>query len=111
MPNIITITKEADKHLSKIIIDNDVKGVILSMDGGGCAGFSYKWNLAKEKTDDMEKQDLILLDKGFLYVDPMMTMYIMGTQIDFTKDIAGSYLKIVNPNATSECGCGESFSV
>ena len=34
------------------------------MDGGGCAGFSYKWNLAKEKTDDMEKQDLILLDKG-----------------------------------------------
>ena len=38
-------------------------------------------------------------------------MYILGTQIDFIDDIAGSYLKIVNPNATSECGCGESFSV
>jgi iron-sulfur cluster assembly accessory protein len=111
MPNVVTVSKEADKHLSKIIIDNDVKGVLLSMDGGGCAGFSYKWDLAKEKTDDMEEQDLISLDKGFLHIDPMMTMYIVGTQIDFTKDIAGSYLKIVNPNATSECGCGESFSV
>ena len=111
MPNVITITKEADKHLSQIIIDNNVKGVILSVDGGGCAGFNYKWDLTKEKSKNMEDQDIIVLKTGFLYIDPMITMYILGSQIDFTSDIAGSYLKIVNPNATSQCGCGESFAV
>ena len=109
--DVITITDKANKHLSKIVIKNKVKGVSLSVDGGGCAGFNYKWDLLKEQPKTAEENDIINLNKVFLYIDPFVTMYILGTQIDFIDDIAGSYLKIVNPNATSECGCGESFSV
>ena len=109
--NVVTITDKANKHLSKIVIKNKVKGVSLSVDGGGCAGFNYKWDLLKEQPKTAEENDMINLNKGFLYIDPFVTMYILGTQIDFIDDIAGSYLKIVNPNAKSECGCGESFSV
>ena len=108
--SVVTITSEANKHLSQTITDNKVKGVSLSVEGGGCAGFNYKWNLLKTYPDDIQESDVISLEKGFLHIDPIATMYILGTVIDFTKDIAGSYLKIVNPKATSQCGCGESFS-
>ena len=108
--SVVTITQEANKHLSQTITDNKVKGVSLSVEGGGCAGFNYKWNLLNKYPDDVQESDVISLEKGFLHIDPMATMYILGTVIDFTKDIAGSYLKIVNPKATSQCGCGESFA-
>ena len=111
MTEAVTITDKANKHLSKVIKENKVKGVALSVDGGGCAGFNYKWDLLKEHPKNAEENDMINLNKGFLYIDPFVTMYILGTQIDYISDIAGSYLKIVNPNATSQCGCGESFSV
>ena len=111
MTEAVTITDKANKHLSKVIKENKVEGVALSVDGGGCAGFNYKWDLLKEHPKNAEENDMINLNKGFLYIDPFVTMYILGTQIDYISDIAGSYLKIVNPNATSECGCGESFSV
>jgi len=108
--SVVTITQEANKHLSQTITDNKVKGVSLSVEGGGCAGFNYKWNLLNKYPDDVQESDVISLEKGFLHIDPIATMYILGTVIDFTKDIAGSYLKIVNPKATSKCGCGESFA-
>ena len=108
--SVVTVTPEANKHLSQTIIDNEVKGVSLSVEGGGCAGFNFKWNLINTYPDDIQESDIISLEKGFLHVDPIATMYILGTVIDFTKDVAGSYLKIVNPKATSQCGCGESFA-
>jgi len=108
--SVVTVTSEANKHLSQTIIDNKVEGVSLSVEGGGCAGFNYKWNLLKTYPDDVQESDIISLEKGFLHIDPIATMYILGTVIDFTKDVAGSYLKIVNPKATSQCGCGESFA-
>ena len=108
--SVVTITQEANKHLSQTILENKMKGISLSVEGGGCAGFNYKWNLLNTYPDDVQESDVISLEKGFLHIDPMATMYILGTVIDFTKDIAGSYLKIVNPKATSQCGCGESFA-
>ena len=108
--SVVTITQEANKHLSQTILENKMKGVSLSVEGGGCAGFNYKWDLLNKYPDDVEENDVISLEKGFLHIDPMATMYILGTVIDFTKDVAGSYLKIVNPKATSQCGCGESFA-
>ena len=108
--SVVTITQEANKHLSQTILENKMKGVSLSVEGGGCAGFNYKWDLLNTYPDDVQESDVISLEKGFLHIDPMATMYILGTVIDFTKDIAGSYLKIVNPKATSQCGCGESFA-
>ena len=59
---------------------------------------------------DINQEEIIKLDKGLLYIHPTAIMYVLGTIIDFTKDVAGSYLQINNPNATSQCGCGESFA-
>ena len=111
MPNIVTVTKEADQHLSKIITEGNAKGVMLAVDGGGCAGLRYAWELIPEVEEDMKSNDVIDLDFGFLYIHPTATLSVMNTTIDFVSDIAGASLRITNPNATSSCGCGESFSV
>lgn len=78
--------------------------VALGVDGGGCAGFSYKWGT----TDDIGDGTLV---EDILVVDPMTEMYIIGSTIDYVEEVFGSYLKISNPMATSSCGCGESFGV
>ena len=111
MSNIVMITKEADQHLSKIITEGNAKGVMLAVDGGGCAGLRYSWELIPSKEEDMSVRDMINLDDGFLYIHPTATLSVLNTTIDFVSDIGGSSLRITNPNATSSCGCGESFSV
>jgi len=82
--SVVTITQEANKHLSQTILENKMKGISLSVEGGGCAGFNYKWNLLNTYPDDVQESDVISLEKGFLHIDPMATMYILGTVIDFT---------------------------
>ena len=109
--SIVTVTKEADQHLSKIITEGNAKGVMLAVDGGGCAGLRYSWELMPTKEDEMSTRDMISLGDGFLYIHPTDTISVLNTTIDFVSDIAGSSLRITNPNATSSCGCGESFSV
>ena len=64
--SVVTVTPEANKHLSQTIIDNEVKGVSLSVEGGGCAGFSYKWNLIDTYPNDTQERDIVSLEKGFL---------------------------------------------
>ena len=111
MSSIVTVTKKADQHLSKIITEGNAKGVMLAVDGGGCAGLRYSWELIPKKEEDMKDNDMVNLDHGFLYIHPTATLSVMNTTIDFVSDIAGASLRITNPNATSSCGCGESFSV
>ena len=67
--------------------------------GGGCSGFQYKWEL----TD--EQEDGYLID-NILVVDKIAEMFILGCTVDYVKEFGGSYLKVVNPNATAQCGCG-----
>lgn len=106
---MITITPEANKHLSGILKNSpESQGVLLSVKGGGCSGFSYVWSLTEKEDKAAEK---ISLEIGALFIDPLATMFITGTTIDYHKEIAGSILQISNPNAKSMCGCGESFSV
>ena len=106
----VSITKEANEYLSNTIDEHKALGVQLSIEGGGCAGFYYKWEFVNSEVKDVNSDEIIKLDKGLLYIHPTAIMYVLGTIIDFTKDVAGSYLQINNPNATSQCGCGESFS-
>jgi iron-sulfur cluster assembly accessory protein len=108
---MITITESADKHLSTIIRDNNAQGVMLGVKGGGCAGFTYEWSVLEEIPDRFNQEDKLALKHGQLCIQPEAIMFILNTVIDFTSNVAGSYLKIVNPNATSQCGCGESFGV
>lgn len=76
--------------------------------GGGCSGFQYGFTFDEEVADDdtaMEKNGVTLL------IDPMSYQYLVGAEIDFTEGLEGSQFVIRNPNATSTCGCGSSFSV
>lgn len=74
--------------------------VYLSVKGGGCSGFQYIW-------DTTDKSPTV----GNLVVDEMAEMFVLGCTIDYVTELGGSYLKIINPNATAQCGCGESFSI
>ena len=72
--------------------------------GGGCSGFQYEWNY----TDSASKGILI---EDVLVLDSMAEMYVLGCTVDYVTELGGSYLKVINPNATASCGCGESFAV
>lgn len=76
--------------------------------GGGCSGFQYTFNFDDARTDD----DLVIAKDGAVVVIDSTSMDLLrGSQIDFVEDMVGSAFAIKNPNATSSCGCGNSFSV
>lgn len=76
--------------------------------GGGCSGFSYGFTLDEEQNeDDFE----IALDEFKILVDAMSMQYLQGASIDYREELMGSQFVIKNPNATTTCGCGASFSV
>ena len=106
---MIELTDNADIHLSSIIVDKNVPAIKLSINSGGCSGFSYDWQLIEKELDDDEKFPLD--NDHSLLVDGMSLLYLAGMTIDYQKDIFGSLLKIDNPNIQSSCGCGESFTV
>ena len=97
---MITITEKAKEYMQSISIGGYVT---LAVKGGGCSGFQYVWGLSETK--DNEVIDNILL------LDPMAIMYVIGSKIDYITELGGSFLTVVNPKATAQCGCGESFSV
>lgn len=76
--------------------------------GGGCSGFSYGFTF-----DEIANEDDTAMDYGdvTVLVDSMSLMYLVGASVDFEESISGSMFKIRNPNASSSCGCGSSFSV
>ncbi len=76
--------------------------------GGGCSGFQYGFTFEETTAEDdttLEKNGVTLL------IDPMSFQYLVGAEIDYTEGLEGSQFVIRNPNATSTCGCGSSFSV
>lgn len=75
--------------------------------GGGCSGFQYGFTFDEETSDD----DTVMQKNGVtLLVDPMSFQYLVGAEIDYTEGLEGAQFVIKNPNATSTCGCGSSFS-
>ena len=108
--SMLTITDNAAKKIQDILAEENNPAVMLRtfVQGGGCSGFSYGFTLDEEQhTDDfvVESQDIKVL------VDSMSMTYLEGAVIDYTETLQGSQFTIVNPNATSTCGCGSSFSV
>ena len=80
----------------------------LAVDGGGCAGFTYKFELA----ESAEADDAVAETDGVkLVVDPVSLDLVKGSAVDFVEDLGGAAFKVTNPNAQSGCGCGSSFSV
>lgn len=105
----ISISKQAAEKINNII-SSEKKDLMLKISvlGGGCAGFSYKFDLV----DNSEQGDIIIEEHGAkVIIDEVSVPYIQGSIIDYKNDLIGQSFEIKNPNATSECGCGTSFSL
>jgi iron-sulfur cluster assembly accessory protein len=103
------LTDAAKEYLQTICKQEEQHYVHLSVSGGGCAGFSYKWDFTQAPEQDDEIIDITITDK--LVIDATSIMYLLGMEIDYKQELYGSMLHIKNPNVTSSCGCGESFNV
>jgi iron-sulfur cluster assembly accessory protein len=106
---MLTITEEAKNYLYEITKENNKEFIAFGVKGGGCSGFSYIWDFS---SGPCKNDELIELGEGVsLILDGMSVMYTMGSEIDYVRELGGTYLKVSNPLASSQCGCGESFSV
>ncbi len=89
--------------------ENKNKHLRIKVLGGGCSGFQYNFNLDEEVNDDdftiKEKKHIVIV------IDSVSLDFLNGCSIDFVKNLGGTYFKISNPNATANCGCGNSFAV
>ncbi len=108
MTDHIQLTEAAAKRVAAIAARQQKAAILrLSVDGGGCAGFTYKFELG-----EVEEGDAIAETDGVqLIVDPTSLDLVQGSAVDFVEDLGGSAFKVTNPNAASGCGCGSSFSV
>ena len=105
---MLTVTNDARTHLVKMLDQMEVKHFRVKVEGGGCSGFQYSFDIVeKPEPDDI----LINFDTGyFVVMDPTTVTLMEGAEIDWKKENFGSALIIRNPNATQCCGCGNSFS-
>jgi iron-sulfur cluster insertion protein len=100
---MITLTENAKKEITQVLDENKESYLRISIQGGGCSGFSYVFDFAKAKEEDDFEFDKVL-------VDSMSMNYLTGATVDYIDDLMGSSFNITNPNATTTCGCGSSFS-
>ena len=108
---MISITDSAKNQIIDLCKSNNKWAVKLSVKGGGCAGFTYDWSFLDGENDIMTNDEVFDLETNKFVVDGMSLMYVLGTKLDYKKEIFGSSFVFENPNAISSCGCGTSFAV
>ena len=106
---ICTLTDAAKQQIDLLCKENSKFGVSLNIKGGGCAGFEYEWGLLSEEEVD-DESEVLNAGTGNLVIAPHSLMFLVGTVVDYKKDIMGSMFDIQNPNAQSSCGCGVSVN-
>ena len=109
-PDPFRVTENAARRIGAIIARESREGLKLrlTVSGGGCSGFQYGFALdASEEVGD------IAVEQGGVkvVVDGMSLLYVMGCEVDYVEDLTGSYFRVNNPNASSSCGCGNSFAI
>lgn len=106
---MITITDSAQEKIKEILAEEGDKHKLrMFIQGGGCSGFMYEFMLDEEQNeDDFE----IIAGEVVVLVDSMSIQYLQGAIVDFKDDLDGSRFSIKNPQATTQCGCGSSFSI
>ncbi len=107
---MITLTESALAKIADILAEENNPAMKLRtfVQGGGCSGFSYGFTLDEEQNED----DFIIENTtATIVIDSMSMQYLQGATIDYTEEIMGSSFVIKNPNATTTCGCGSSFSI
>ncbi len=105
----ITATKSALSRVAEIVA-KDGKNIALriSVEGGGCSGFSYNFDLVNSQ----EENDFVIEGNGGkILIDEMSMIYMGGSEIDFVDELMGQAFQVNNPNAVASCGCGTSFSI
>ncbi|MEO7409945.1 MAG: iron-sulfur cluster assembly accessory protein [Sphingomicrobium sp.] len=108
MTDPVSLTISAARRVATIAEKQGKPPILrLSVDGGGCAGFSYNFALGTSEPGDTRS----VTDGVTLVVDPVSLDLLAGSAVDYVEDLGGSSFKVTNPNAASGCGCGSSFSV
>ena len=108
-PALVTLSPSAAARLNALSqAEGHAVMLRVAVEGGGCSGFQYQFDLVPAgEPDDLKVQ----LDGATALVDPVSLDLLQGSQIDFVDELAGAQFRIRNPNARSSCGCGVSFSV
>ncbi len=109
MDGIITVSERAARRIGDIL-KAEPEGTMLrvSVEGGGCSGFQYKFDMDRTRADD----DLVIArDGAVVLIDPVSVNYMAGSEIDFVEDLIGASFKVKNPQAKASCGCGTSFAL
>ena len=105
----ILVSERAAKRIGTILKGEPAGAMLrVSVEGGGCSGFQYKFDIERERASDdvaIERDGVTVL------VDPISVPYLAGSEIDFVDDLLGAAFKVHNPNATASCGCGTSFTI
>jgi iron-sulfur cluster assembly accessory protein len=109
MSEQVTVTDRAAKRISEIVAgEAAARALRVSVEGGGCSGFQYKFDLIGEPAAD----DVVLKrDGATVVIDQVSLPYLAGSEIDFVDDLMGASFRIRNPQAKQSCGCGTSFSM
>lgn len=107
----LSVSESAAKRIAAILAgEHDEKVLRLSVEGGGCTGFQYKFDLVPAETTNIE--DLVVeKDGATVIVDPVSLPFLAGAELDYVDELIGASFKVNNPNAVASCGCGTSFSV
>ena len=106
----VAVSEAAMNRVAKIVGAEAVPSALrVSVEGGGCSGFSYKFDIVPNHAND---DDIAINHDGAtVLIDQLSVVYMKGSVIDFVDDLMGQSFKITNPNAVASCGCGTSFSV
>ena len=108
--SIVTLTDTAKQKIDTICEENECYAVYLNLKGGGCAGFEYDWATVATETD-IEANDIVIdSNTGKFVIGTTAVMYMIGTEINYKKDIMDATFEVNNPNAQSACGCGVSVN-
>ena len=106
---MITLTQQAIAKISELLAEEStITRLRIYVEGGGCSGFQYGFSFDDEQGDDDFELEFGPIK---LLVDSMSMQYLTNATVDYTEDLMGSSFSIKNPEATSTCGCGNSFSV
>ncbi len=105
----VTISERAARRIGEILkTEGDGAMLRISVEGGGCSGFQYKFDMDKTQAED----DLVIVrDNAVVLVDPSSAPFLADSELDFVDDLIGASFRVNNPNATASCGCGTSFSI
>lgn len=109
MITAVTVTERAARKIGEILkAEPEGAKLRVSVEGGGCSGFQYKFDVDRDQgADDI----VVARDGATVLIDSVSLQFLAGSEIDFVDDLIGAAFKVNNPQAKASCGCGTSFTL